>query len=57
MNDNMDAVDRNEEIADLYAQKTELIERNKMIDGELTLAKADLKQMEQELGLNKSESR
>lgn len=57
MNDNMDVVDRNEEITDLYAQKTELIERNKMIDGELTLAKADLKQMEQELGLNKSESR
>ncbi len=57
MNDNMDVVDRNEEIADLYAQKTELIERNKMIDGELTLAKEDLKQMEQELGLNKSESR
>lgn len=53
----VETVDRNAEIANFFAEKTESIERNKNIDVEIALAKADLNQMEQEQGLNNEESR
>lgn len=53
----VETVDRNAEIADLFAEKTESIESNKKIDAEIALVKADLNQMEQKQGLNNKESR
>ena len=53
----VETVDRNAEIADLFAEKTESIERNIEIDGEIALAKAELNRMEQKQGLNNKESR
>lgn len=43
---NVEKIDRNAEVAELLAHKNELIERNVMIDGELDLAKSQLKEME-----------
>ena len=51
----VETIDRNAEIAELFAHKTELIERNKMIDGELDLAKSELKEREQRI--DKGENR